>query len=247
MKTKLMIPTTELVGILTDVLPMAASKDYESLHAIRLAWTGETLYAEASNGSVAARSWWDEGVEPDHDVDEDMFTEWGSTDEPWSAVIGAADAKDLAAKFKLTPKLAWAALSVEYVNNRYIRVSRSRDTGLSQLTQQIDTRSEVTSPFPSLGEILHGEKGMQIENRSVSYPLSSWAAFGSVRPRGPIEATFYASSKGIQPGLTRVKIGSRFIGAITPARPRKDDDAPKAVTIDESMGTTPLNFSDAES
>jgi len=224
-RTKLMMPTCEFVGCLADVLPAAGDKDYESLHAVQIVWTGEKFYAQATDRSVIARSYWDEGVEPDRDVDEDMFVDWGSADDPWSAVISWPDAKDLVAKFKLPPKLGWAALSVEYVNHRYVRVTRSRDTGLSQLVQQVDARPELTNAFPAdmIAEVLYGRAdAWQIEQREIAYPLADLSRFAGVRPRGPIALTFYTNDKG-RHGATRVTVGERFVGAVLPIRDREED------------------------
>lgn len=201
------IPTGDLTGILADVIPFALPEDdLPSLNCVRLHWDGKQLHAMATDRYRAAISTWDPYDLPVHDTQDDLFTSWGSGDEPWSAILPLDDAKEIVKVFKLGPKETQVPLTVDLDNGR-LKVARARETGYSALTAVM---TAVLVEFPDVRALLAKADVIE-EVRGLAYTAKFLADFAKVRPRGPLELTFAS-------GLTHVSIGERFVGAITPVR-----------------------------
>lgn len=210
------IPTGDLTGVLSDVIPFASkAEELAELNAVRIEWDGHRLHALATDRYRIGWSQWDPDDEPDGDAQDDLFTQWGGADDPWALSISLADAKDLVTVFKLPPK-EWACpLTLDYRQAAgSLRVARARETGYSALTA---TMSGLTNAeFPDLRTLLANADRLEpVAARAYSAKLL--ADFAKVRPRGNAMEMKFA------PGLTHVVIGERFAGAIMHIRQGKQE------------------------
>jgi hypothetical protein len=199
------IPTGDLTGILNDVIPFAwKDGDLPDVNCVRLEWDGFQLHALATDRYRLGWSTWDPTDEPEEEHQDDLFTHWGSGDEPWAVAISLDDAKDLAAHYKLGPKERMVPLTIERDGDR-LKVARSRDTGYSAITTVMrDTFAE----FPDLRQLLKDAAAVERVS-GLSFNAKYLADFAKVRPRGPLDMAFTGAGK-----LVHVTIGSRFTGAI---------------------------------
>lgn len=211
------IPTGDLCGILADCLPFVHPQDdLPALNTVRVEWDGQQLHAMATDRYRLAWSTWDPADHPDAEGDQqdDLFTDWGSTDDdPWTVLLPAADAKDAVAAYKLKPKERLAALTLARTADAagpQLTIDRSRLTGHSALRMVIT--GVQGDDYPDLRQLLADTSTAAPVHR-VAYVLGRLADFGKVRPRGPIRLTFTGEHK-----LTLVEIGPRFVGAIQPVR-----------------------------
>jgi len=220
------IPTGDLVGILSDAIPFAFPDDIlPELHCVRLEWDGETLHTLATDRYRVGWSQWTPGdIDPDDAAQDDLFTEWGSGDEPWATSIGLADAKELVKVFKLGPKEANTPIVVDhFAEHDRTKVIRSRETGHSAITVVADGLG-LTFPFPDVRAQLAKADRVKATRKAV-YRADYLADFAKVRARGPMQLTFTG-------GLTHVAIGKRFVGAIMPQR----DDEPIRSLLRDAVG-----------
>lgn len=211
------IPTGDLCGIIADCIPFAFPDDnIPILNSIRLEWDGQQLHAMATDKIRVAWSTWDPGDDPDTDgdVQEDLFTDWGSGDEAWSINLPLLDAKDLVSNFKLKPKERSCPLAIDLDDGR-LKVDRSRMTGHSALRMVI-AGTPLDGDWPDLRQIL-AAASTSTAVRTVAYTPRMLADFGKVRPRGPLRLTFTGETKP-----TLVEIGERFVGAIQPVKEDRD-------------------------
>jgi hypothetical protein len=211
------IPTGDLTGILTDVIPFALRDDeIPMLNAVRIEWDGEQLHAMTTDRYRLGWSTWEPGDMADgEDVQDDLFTEWGSGDDPWRCTLALVDATQIAKVFKLGPKEAGVPLTVDYeADRRRLTVKRAKDSGHSAITITAD---DAFVEFPDLRAML-ARSDKLTARREVEYTAAFLADFAKVRPRGPL-------SMRHTKGLTHVSIGERFVGAIMPTgRSLPDDD-----------------------
>lgn len=207
----IVIPTSDLVGILSDVIPFAHPDDEAtSMHCVRLTWDGEQLNAITTDGyRIGWASWMPGDVNAGQELQDELFTDWASGDEPWTMMLALPDAKEIVKVFKLGPKPgAVAPLFLDYdEERRRLKVERARESGHSAITYAaVDEFVE----FPDVQRQLQ-EADMLTDVRSVVYHAPGLADFAKVRPRGPLVLVFAE-------GITHVSIGERFIGAIIPVR-----------------------------
>lgn len=220
------IPTGDLVGVLSDVIPFAFPDDIlPELNCVRLEWDGETLHALTTDRYRVGWSQWTPGdIDADEAAQDDLFTEWGSGDEPWSTSIALADAKELVKVFKLPPKEANTPILVDHNRaSERTKVIRTRETGHSAITVVADGLG-LTFPFPDVRAQLAKADRVKAA-RNVLYKADYLADFAKVRPRGPMQLTFTAT-------ITHVTIGKRFVGAIMPQR----DDEPTRSLLRDGVG-----------
>jgi hypothetical protein len=203
------VPTGDLVGVLADVIPFASTdKEDAILNTVRLEWDGDMLHALATDRVRIGWSTWHPDDEPDGEAQDDLFTKWGSGDDPWSVVIPLGDAKDIVDAYKLPVKEQRVPLTLDAVDGS-VRVIRSRDTGHSAIT--IVVPGQLVD-YPDVPKLL-GEADRIEPVSSLAYGAKLLGDFSKVRPRGPMELTFTGPT-----GLTHIAIGKRFIGAIMPTR-----------------------------
>jgi hypothetical protein len=211
------IPTGDLTGILADVLPFAFSDpEVPTLNSIRLEWDAGMLHALSTDRIRAAVSSWhpDDDPEPGAIAEDDLFTTWGGSDEPWHLLLTRDDVVHLVKVFKLPRKESHVPLTVE-VHEGQVTVRRHRDTGYSALTATMD--HQLVEDAPDIRALLAGI-GPARRVDHVCYNARFLADFGKVRPRGhPLALTFAGPGRA-----TRITIGERFAGAIQPASEPKD-------------------------
>jgi hypothetical protein len=204
------IPTADLVGILSDVVPFAwADEEIPDINCVRIEWDGYKLHALATDRYRLGWSTWEPGdVAVGEEVQDDLFTDWGSGDDPWAISIALDEAKELIKVFKLPPKEGHTPITVDYDATRWTaKVVRSRDTGHSAITVVVpDTRAT----FPDLPALLAKNDALAATT-GANYTAKYMADFAKVRPLGPLALRF-------SEGLTHVSIGERFVGAIMPVK-----------------------------
>ena len=149
------IPTADLVGILSDVIPFALDDDeVPLLNQVRLEWDGRQLHALATDRYRLGISSWEPGDIGDGEESQDeLGVDWGSGDDPWAMAVDLPDAKELVKVFKLPTKEAIGVpVTVDYDTERWqARVSRSKDTGHSGLTVLVQDRRDE---FPNVRALL---------------------------------------------------------------------------------------------
>lgn len=206
------IPTGDLTGILADVIPFAGTDDeVPELNCVRLEWVGTRLDALATDRYRVAISEWEPGdIDTGEAMQDDLFTDWGSGDEPWRTTVALDDAKELVKVFKLGEKEYSVPLTVDYDRPRSrLTVSRARNSGHSAITIVVETTDvEVASV-----RALLAKNDVLEPVQQIGFTAKLLADFGKVRPRGPLELRFTGEC-----GLVHVSVGERFCGAIMPAR-----------------------------
>lgn len=209
------IPTGDLTGVLSDVIPFAFPKDdFPLLNVVRLEWDGQQLHALTTDRYRVGWSTWEPGdVGKDEEVQDDLFSEWGSADDPWHCTLALAAAAEIAKVFKLGHKESQVPLTVDYeTDRRRLIVKRSKDTGHSAITISAE---DTFLEFPDLRTMLANADKLSAR-REVEYAAAFLADFAKVRPRGPVSMRHTKT-------LTHVSIGDRFVGAIMPTGRRMDD------------------------
>ena len=103
------IPTSELIGGLSDVLPHVTDPN-GSLAGVALAWDGTALKFSVYDVLSGVTVHWvpGEGDESEVDDDEDPAVEdlaWGGDDDPWATFLGYAQVKEIVKVFRLPAKL----------------------------------------------------------------------------------------------------------------------------------------------
>lgn len=204
------IPTGDLTGVLSDAIPFASRvAEVVELNAVRLEWDGERLHAMAIDRYRIAWSQWSPDDDPDEDVQEELFTDWGGADDPWGLTLPLEDAKKLVSTFKLKPK-QWHCPLTLHVDQSQLTVNRDRDTGYSALKATMNGLDSATD-FLDLRALL--AKADRLEPITArAYTAKLLADFAKVRSRG------HSMELKFTHGLTHVSIGERFIGAIMPVR-----------------------------
>lgn len=203
------IPTGDLTGILSDVLPFASPDDDDPvLHTVLIEWDGQMMHALASDRFRFGWSSWHPDDEPDEEVQDDLFTDWGGADEPWSLIIPLDDAKHLVKAFKLGNKELRTPVQVDG-SDQQIKVHRSKETGHSDLTAVVQAGE---FPFPDVKAMLAAADTVE-PVANIRFTAKYLADFAKVRPRGPLELTFTGAA-----AIALVSIGERFSGAIMPIR-----------------------------
>lgn len=210
------IPTSELIGLITDVAGFApASKDALN-HGILLEWDGEALHAAAFDVLSAGRSTWvpeegEEGFEEGEAGDDVIGAEWGSNldHEQWKVFIDAADAKEIAKVFKLPTKHRLTPVTVKVNAYNSLIVERSRETGHSQLHAMFRTDDDQAARFPDVDGIAHEAADHTSDTAALTFSPSRLAAFGAVR-----SFNFMQITAGAEGYASCVMIGNRFTGFI---------------------------------
>lgn len=200
------IPTGDLVGLLSDVIPFAHPDDeFPTLHAVRLEWAGSALHALATDRYRIGWSAWSPDDDPIEERQEDLFTKWGGADDdPWAATVALDDVKHLVKTFKLTGKgVYYVPLTVEHVG-RAVRIQRSKDTGHSAISNTVE---DLFVPYPNLRELL-ATKDTIGPATGMAFTAKLLADFAKVRPRGPLHMRFTDGR------FVHLSIGERFVGAI---------------------------------
>ncbi|MEU7170352.1 hypothetical protein ABZ949_02525 [Micromonospora tulbaghiae] len=201
------VPTGELTGTIADVLPFVfPDPDLPNLNCVRLEWDGHMLHALSTDRYRIAWSAWHPDDDPDIETQDDLFTNWGGADDPWTATITLDDAKELVKVFKLPTKEQRVPLTVDFTNGQ-VTVRRDRDTGYTALRLDIP---DQLAEFPDVRKLLTDSDRVE-PIAGLAFNAKYLADFGKVRPRAPMQLSFTGATK-----LTHVAIGKRFTGAIMP-------------------------------
>lgn len=211
------IPTADLTGILGDVIPLALADDeFPLLNCVRLEWDGTALHAHATDRYRLGISTWMPGdIAPGVERQDDLFTDWGGYDDPWSMTVALADAKEIVKIFKLPPKEAVAVpLTIDYDAERWqARVARAKSTGYSGVSDLVQDQRHV---FPDLRAMMADKRTEPCAE--VAYSARYLADFAKVRPYGPLILTHTAGKRDGEPGMPLARVGEHFAGAIMPTR-----------------------------
>jgi hypothetical protein len=221
----LIVPTGDLVGILSDVLPLAPDNKDHPHHGVLLEWDGSQLSAHASDGLSAGVSSYDPD-DPDDFPEDGPVVHWGPTEggEPtWRFFVTAPDAKEIVKTFKLAWKFRAIPLNVKVSpTGTLLFIERTRDTGKTEHTMAVRPPTDgVPRGFPDVPALVAD----LMHYRAPADHSVVWghrlAAFQTASRRGPVAQVF---TRGDRP--TVIKVGNRFIGCVTaerePKRPASD-------------------------
>lgn len=209
----IMIPTGDLCGLLSDVLPFAANHKDSAFSAIRLEWDGNLLHAMATDRFHLAWASWHPDDEHDLPREDSLFDHFGGDDPPWSAIISAADAEHVRTTFKLGRKQWATALTLELTDDGSVEVARSHDTGYAALTERCPGLERDLIDFRKLLSSNDVTKKVS----ALSFNAGKLADFAAVRQRGPMHMLFTKT-------IAHVSIGDRFVGAIMPIHDEEAKD-----------------------
>lgn len=235
------IPTTELVGLISDVIGFAPAHKDASGRGVLIEWDGGHLTASAHDVLSGGESRWvpGEGEDADYDSEQDatLGVNWGSDedDRRFRVFVHLDDAKEivkvfkLAFKYRLTPVTLEAGLGVLYVE-------RARQPWCTAHTMRIETAGEDdVAVFPRIAGMIQASTstGMQPLFDPLTYNLSRLAQFGAVRPLGLFSLRYQGPSE-----LSAVTIGSTFVGFIYPS------SAPRALAGGRIKAATSATVAD---
>lgn len=214
----IMIPTSDLTGILNDAVPFASDdEDLPAFHCLRIEWDGAMLHTLTMDGIRVAISSWHPDDKPDEDTQDALGTEWGGADEPWTAIVGHADAVHLAKTFKLPVKRGHIPLVVDFDAARgRLAVTRYRDTDLSEIRVAVNTLLLDVMDIRRL--VADAQVTEKVEK--VAFNPRLLADFAKVRPRGAMRMWFGGETHPV-----RVEIGKRFTGLIMPVREKAEGES----------------------
>jgi hypothetical protein len=218
------IPTSELLGLLTDVLAFSPVVKDDPRRGVLFEWDGENLHASAYDVLSAGRSTWMPGGGQEGEVNRtgnDAVPEdfrWGSDEPAWKAFVGFDDAKAIINAFKVAPKLWWIPLSVKISpTGGRLTIERSGEFGKPAALITVTSDAETTAKFPDVCD-MWGTLQQDIETHehdrigSISFSPYRLAAFGTVRAHGVLDLEFAGED-----GAVSASMGNRFVGFIYPA------------------------------
>lgn len=206
----LTMPTRELVGLLGDVWRFADADDENpTWHRVVVRWDGARLHAMAGDGMRLA--WMSWGPNDGDDVPLPGLG-YSGPDSSWELAILPENAKEIAAKFKVSPKDGESPLRVVGSVDS-LRVERdATEVGAVALTSNALSRP-WDNAAPRIDEFIG-----QIADRHRAAPPRTKIAYSGfaladfcnpkvVRQRGAVVLHFGPSS-------TYIEIGQHFRGAI---------------------------------
>jgi hypothetical protein len=211
------IPTTELIGGISDVLPIILDPKSD-LAGLVVEWDGESLHFTAYDVFAAATVAWTpgEGAERDDQIqtessDSGYEPEWGGDDAPWRTWIWLDSAKEILKLFKLPAKL-WrfpVTLKCSPTGDRLILERTDSPRGDRLLTVPADP-DKARREIPDVRAIALGLKNTDA-SVCQSYFHSRLGAFGTARAHGTLTMFF-----GSENEPTAIMMGSRYRGFIYP-------------------------------
>lgn len=206
------IPTTELIGGLTDVLPTISNPKSE-LAGVKIAWDGDALHFTVYDVLSGATVQWvpGEGSESESDEDDETADDvnWGGDDAPWATWISLAQAKEILKLFTLPAKL-WrfpVTLKCSLSGDR-LTVERT-DSPKGERLLSLPGYPEMLRKMPDV----RGVAGSFSETTPTAYLRFAGprlAALGAVRYHGAMVLTHGADDDA----PVCVTMGSRFVGFI---------------------------------
>jgi hypothetical protein len=208
------IPTTELIGCLTDVLP-TISDEKSSLAGVKIAWDGESLHFTTYDVYAGATVVWTPGEGAEGEVDDDAESDdihWGGGDAPWQVWIWLPQVKEILKLFKLPAKL-WrfpVSLKCSPTGDRFT-VEREDGPRIGRFLT-VTSDSPMLAKVPDVRAIAMSANASREPVSLLRFSNGRIGAFGSVRPHGGM--VLAASSEDNPVG---VLIGLRFVGFFYPA------------------------------
>lgn len=216
------ISTRELVGMLKDVLPFAATDTDTLDNVVRLEWDGESLIASATDRFRMARETWtpdDEEYTEAADADVCIY----EADAPlFSVRLSLPDVKSIIKAFTMQAKLNHAVVRISVgvasleENTYAVRFAREGSDRWSRLefhATGYGAPREGEIPEPDIAELLATFEGRSEPTTGVAWNAGKLDAFAKVRPLGPLKMTFTGYMKPVH-----FAMGSRFQGLIQPVR-----------------------------
>lgn len=221
------IPTTELIGSLTDVLPVITDPK-GSLAGVRVSWDGESLHFTTYDVHAGATVEWTPGEGAEGDLDagpdgEDATFEdidWGGDDAPWSVWIWLPQAKEILKLFKLPAKL-WrfpVTLKCSPTGDR-LTIEREDGPKAGRLLM-LNTDNGMLPKIPDVralaGSVVlnsAAERGRE----AISLAPHRLGAVGAIRAHGVLALRFPASESSLPIAL---HAGTRYAGFIYGAETR---------------------------
>jgi hypothetical protein len=214
----IIIPTTELIGCISDVLPIFTVPPKDNpLGGIRIAWDRESLFFTAYDVYTGAQVEWTPGFGAESDMENgpegsvwDDDIAWGGDDPAWEVFIRYEDAKEILKLFKLPAKLWRTPVSLK-VNDIGTKLIIERDDSRrGERLLVLATDNDRLRDLPPFTEWIDRSVYQPYATDTISFPSPArLGSFGAVRPHGPITFTF--GSEGHPAGI---EIGSRFRGFI---------------------------------
>lgn len=212
------ISTGDLTGMLSDVIPFALDADeLPHLQCVHLYWDGRMLHAQATDTRRIAWASWHPDDEPLGKHQDDLFTEFGGADDPWSILLPLAGAAELVKVYKLTWKHQRSPLVVDVLDNR-CTVVRTSMTGHTAITTVVEAR-QLEYPWPDVEGVLASADVIGAAT-GVAYNSGGLADFAHVR--GDTTHLRFTGPEG--QALTHITKGNRFVGALIPVK--DDEDQP---------------------
>jgi hypothetical protein len=216
------IPTTELIGGLTDVLPHI-SDEKGATAGVAIEWDGEALRFTVDDHLSGVTVTWvpgegAEGSQEEREKEdaEDDDIEWGGEDEPWRVFIWPAQAKEIVKLFKLPAKLWRFPVTLKASSPSRDRLIIEREDGprVGRLLM-VQTDQDVLPKLrdPAAVSAYHTEEPAG----STAFAHTRIGAFGAARFHGAMTISYGGVGN---PAV--VHMGTRLTGYIYPtgAKPR---------------------------
>lgn len=242
----IVIPTSELIGGITDVLGLAPQTKDTAHRGIVIEWSdrGDLSFAAYDTFSGGVSTWTPfEGDESD--VDDEIADEirWGGADDPWKVFISYDDAREIVKVFKL-PSKDWrvpVSIKVSPTGSRLI-VERSRDARRRESVVMVPTDLDELARFPDVREMVYETQRQsasgdrEISRDRVTFSGARLGAFANVRAHGLTELIFNGYSS-----LVAVRLGARFTGFIYPdgVKPSRNAKASDLLRYGSGVHVTP--------
>lgn len=202
------IPTSELIGGLSDVLPQIT--DPKGDHAgVQIAWTGETLTFTAYDVYSAAEVYWLSGEGDENDADEDTADDidWGGHDAPWRTWVSALQAKEIVKVFKLPAKLWRFPVEIGCANDSRTLTIHREDGPRTGRELIIPADPGECHQIPDVRAIAYAEDRDADPAVVPTFAPYRMAAFGSARSHGVMQLFLGDVNQPVG-----IRIGQRFAG-----------------------------------
>lgn len=202
------IPTTELIGCLSAVLPITLDPKDNSLAGVAIEWDGEALHFTVYDVASGATVRWipGEGAEGEVGDDEsDDYASWGGEDSPWRVFIAHADAKEIVKLFKLPAKL-WrypVSLKVNLSSTKLIIERNDMSRGERLLT--VSTDNAVLRNIPNVRErVEQVASEMNVPSANPCFNGLRLASLGASTAYGVLSFSF------LDDGMVGAQAGTRY-------------------------------------
>jgi hypothetical protein len=236
----LTIPTSELIGLITDVIGFAPSAKDDPSNGILIEWDGHELSAAGYDVLSGGVSTWTPGEGQEGSLDDSEGAhdatdiDWGGDDSPWKVFISGADAREIVKTFKLPAKLWRVPLLVKCSpTGSSLFVERTKETGRTAHLAMFRSDTDLAAKFPDIRAIAASARRFTRPADNEVFAAQRLATFGAVRPHGLMDITF-----GAENIPSAVNIGVRFVGFIYAATDGK------AASARHHSGSSDLNYSD---